>query len=120
MKPVYTQVLSREERENAINLGMVTKAASVSAQVKEASVSSILGSVADLGTKGIVVGSLVTGIPLGIMAHIMHSKVKQVRQKEKDVDKQIGFYQDATDSMERTLADTLNAKSTLGNPYKYV
>jgi hypothetical protein len=117
MKPVYTQVLSREERSQAINVGMITKTASVA---KNASISSILGSVADLGTKGVVVGSLVTGIPLGIMAHIMHNKVKQVRQKEKDMDAQIDYYNNASGSIERTLADELGSKSTLNNPYKYV
>jgi hypothetical protein len=118
MKPLYTQILSREERAQAINTGMVTKTASVA--TKEASIGSILGSLADLGTKGIVVGSLVTGIPLGIMAHIMHNKVKQVRQKEKDMDAQIDYYNQAAGSIESTLADEMKAKETLDNPYKYV
>jgi hypothetical protein len=120
MKPLYTQVLSREERAQAINVGMITKSAAVSGQIKEASIASILGSLADLGTKGVVVGSLVTGIPLGIMAHIMHNKVKQVRQKEKDMDAQIDYYDQAAGSIERTLADEMGAKENLGNPYKYV
>lgn len=118
MKPVYTQIMSPIERAENIRVGMVTKAASVSS--KQASIGSVLGSIADLGTKGIIVGSLVTGIPLGIMAHIVHSKVKQVRQQEKDLDKQINYYQDATGSIENTLADELKAKETLNNPYKYV
>jgi hypothetical protein len=116
-QPLYTQILSKEERAQAINTGMVTKTASVA---KEASIGSILGSLADLGTKGIVVGSLVTGIPLGIMAHIMHNKVKQVRQKEKDMDAQIDYYNQASGSIERTLADEMKATETLDNPYKYV
>ena len=120
MKPVYTQIMHPEERGQAIRAGMTTKAASVAAYDKEASVSSVLGSIADLGTKGIVVGSLVTGIPMGILAHMVHSKVKQVRQQEKDLDQQIGYYRDAASSMERTLADEMAAKSTLNNPYKYV
>lgn len=118
MKPVYTQIMNPEERAKNIRVGMITKAASVSS--KEASIGSILGSVADLGTKGIIVGSLVTGIPLGIMSHIIHSKVKQVRQQEKDLDKQIGYYRDATGSIENTLAEEMKLTKNLNNPYKYV
>jgi len=118
MKPVYTQLMSPEDRARNIRIGMVTKAASVAS--KQASVGSILGSVADLGTKGIIVGSLVTGIPLGIMSHIVHSKVKKIRQQEKDLDKQIGYYRDAADSIENTLAEELKSTKNLNNPYKYV
>ena len=98
-KTLYTEILKPEERLHIIKSGAVLKCASVN---KEAD--GILNTIADAGTKGIVVGSLITGIPLGIMAHMVAQKVKKKRKKEDEVDKQIDFYRNGAEEIERGLA----------------
>jgi two-component SAPR family response regulator len=95
---LYTSVLSKDARLEAINTGMAIKAASMGKRAQ------VLNEIADIGTKGLITASLVTGIPLGIMTHYVAKRVKRKRQKEHEMDEKIKYYQTAADEIERGLA----------------
>jgi len=105
-KATFINMLTKEERAQCIQAGMALKMAEWGAVPpsldKEAT--NPLTSAFDLGTKGIVLGSVITGIPLGIMAHMVHRKTQEVRQKEKELQSKINYYTQATGNIESGLA----------------
>jgi hypothetical protein len=111
-RPPYTRILSRDERAAAVRTGMLLKAASHGGRpadldhlLKQGD-DNFLESGFDIGTKAIIYGSLLTGIPIGIMAHMIHSKTKQVRGKEREMQSRIDFYNQAAQDIETGLAQT--------------
>jgi hypothetical protein len=64
----------------------------------------VFGDYLDSATKAVVIGSLVTGIPLGIMAHMIAKKTKDVKGREKQLMAETQHYNEATRSLEEGLA----------------
>jgi hypothetical protein len=94
----YMHMLSAEERAEMMRVGIILKQASMGKDAQS------LSGLADMGTKGILLGSAVTGIPLGIMAHLIHKKVRSVRDKEKELAVKTQYYQNAARNLEQGLA----------------
>ena len=107
-RPTYIGMLTQQERLECIQAGMTLKMAEWGAVppgvAKQAGITDPLSSALDFGTKTIIVGSVVTGIPLGIMAHMVHRKTQEVRQKEKELQSKINYYSQATGNIESGLA----------------
>lgn len=106
-KPLYTQLLSKEERADCLLTGMMLKGASVGAsfdQVKQAGLGSAIAGTADFGTKAVIATSLLTGIPAGIVAHLLHKRIKKQDIKEQELLNKDEYYRDAADLIEDELA----------------
>jgi hypothetical protein len=112
-KASYTELLTQDERAEAVKYGMFLKAAAIApvdqcdSLIKQA----LVGEGLDFSAKAIVIGSLATGIPMGIMAHLLHNKVKQTGRKENELAQQIDYYRNAGADLESGLA---SAGATLG------
>ncbi len=105
--PPYTQVISAEERGAAIRTGMILKMAEIGidpARMDEMAKTAVVGEGLDLGAKAIVIGSLATGIPVGIMAHMMHTKIKETKRKERELQSKIDYYSTAGQELESGLS----------------
>lgn len=59
-----------------------------------------LGKGLDMSAKTILYGSLITGIPLGIMAHMVSKKVSTVKAKQRELDEKIRYYHGAAEGLE--------------------
>lgn len=97
-RPLYTQLLSPAERADCIATGMILKQAS--GMEKTAG----LAELADTGTKTVLALSLLTGIPLGVAAHLVHKGVRKGNLKEREKLDKIDYYRDATKVIEDELA----------------
>ena len=62
------------------------------------------GGTLDAGAKSVVIGSLLTGVPVGIMAHMISKKVNDVKRKERELKQKIDYYRQATEGLETGLA----------------
>ena len=101
--PLYTRLLSMEERADCIMTGVMLKSAAEGIpadMVKKANLSGL----ADTGTKTVIALSLLTGIPIGIASHLLHNSVRKQRLAEREKLDRIDFYGDAADSVEDALA----------------
>ena len=58
----------------------------------------------DTTLKMILVSSLLTGVPIGIAAHHFNRKIKEDREKERELKSRIEFYNDAAGDLESGLA----------------
>jgi len=97
-RPLYTQLLSPAERADCIATGMMLKQAS--GLEKTAGLSEL----ADTGTKTVLALSLLTGIPVGVAAHLIHKSVRKGNLKEREKLDKIDYYKDATRVLEDELA----------------
>ena len=97
-KPIVGDLLSRDEVESCITTGAAIDAFGFG---KEAQ---LIPQLVDASVKTLLYGSLITGVPLGIMAHVLHRKVRDKRLKERELDKQIQYYRDAATGIEHGLA----------------
>ena len=113
MNERYTKMLSPAEHSAAFNSGMsiVLASARLSGDaelVKDAQgVGDALrnaGMVGDMGTRLLVAASLMTGIPVGIVAHVVAKRIGEERAKEKSLQDEIGYYTGATSGLEREMA----------------
>jgi hypothetical protein len=104
-KAYYTQLLSKEQREECIRNGLLLKLAEygVTGETLEKE-AGLVGDWFDTGAKGIILGSVITGIPLGIMAHMVHRKTREVRNREKELQSKINYYNQAAQDLETGLA----------------
>ena len=87
--PAYIRVLDRGSRRTALSVGMAIKSASMT---KDAT---IIDEATDLGTKGLLTFSLVTGIPIGIAAHMISAKMKARSRRERETQAKIDYYRNA-------------------------
>ena len=95
-KAAYTQLLTPEERVAGIRAGSTLIA-------KQADFGGISEAPANIA-KAIAATALLTGIPMGIAAHLVGRHVTSTRLKEKELQERIGYFRDATQNMERGRA----------------
>jgi hypothetical protein len=95
--------LTPEERMQLLHSGALLKCAD-SGMDKQAIFDSV-GSIFDAGTKAVVVASAVTGIPIGIMAHLMGKATRGKRMQEQELQHKTQFYRNAGQQFERNLAN---------------
>jgi len=107
MKPLYTQLLSREERAAGMRMGAVMKFAEhgirvdeIDGVMKSAAVNISPGGAA----KAVAAIALLTGIPLGVAAHAIGKRLTEQRTQEEELKHKIDFYQEATRGLETGLA----------------
>lgn len=104
----YISNMSTQERAAYMRAGALLKAAhlQIPPENADSAIKSAfsLGDTLDATAKTIVVGSLLTGIPVGIMAHMMSKKIGDVKRKERELTQQIGYYRDAAQALESGLA----------------
>jgi len=97
--PLYTKLLSQAERADCMVTGMMLKGAEAGL-TKEAALSDI----GDFSTKAVIAASLLTGIPAGIVAHLLAKKARKQTLKEKSLIEQNEYYRDAADLIEDEMA----------------
>lgn len=98
MRAAYTQYLSPEERAVGLRAGAALT-------VKRADFPDIMGGAQSIA-KTIATTALLTGIPLGVAAHLIGRHVTAERLKERELKKKIQYYRDSTSGLERGLANT--------------
>ena len=97
----YANWLSPDERLAAIRQGYLVKCAE--SGVTKAAVS-VLGTL-DSATKAVLVGSVLTGIPMGVMAYAINRRLSRKRQQERELQERIEFYNEAAHDLESGLAE---------------
>lgn len=109
MHTMFRQLLSPEERVACWKLGMHTKFADagvpvsrIDETIKLAAPTTPLFSVGG-AAKAIMAMSLLTGIPLGIAAHVVGQRISATRNKEQELNAQVGYYRNATKQLEGGL-----------------
>ena len=98
MIPEYCRILTSEERASALKCGMLMKAAEhgeTNGFMKKA--------ILDVLTSNIIRLSVLTGIPLGVAASLVHKKVKEENLKEKELETTAKYYRDAARGLEEGL-----------------
>lgn len=98
MAAITTELLGRQDAAGLAKFGMALESAEFGKTAQA------LGSIADAGLNGLVMGSLITGIPVGILAHVVHRKIKQRKLKEQELDEQLEYYRNAANGLEAGLA----------------
>lgn len=105
------QYLTPAERAEAMKFGAHQKFAS--AGVPFSQINGIVKKAVDLPSpsgvaKSVIALSVITGIPVGIAAHIIGNRVTAERGRERELTTQAGYYRNATSQLRRGLqaADT--------------
>ena len=96
--PITASLLSQDELKTAAMTGAAIDAIGFGKSAQA------LGALLDAGAKGILYGSVLTGIPVGIMAHMVSRKIQEKRLKERELDKKIEYYRNAAGGIEHGLA----------------
>jgi hypothetical protein len=97
MTAPYIAATDRSERAAAVSVGMAFFGAG---SVKSAG---LVDETMDVGTKTLLIGSLVGGIPVGIAAHLIAAKIKARERKERELQAKIDYYRNAGRSIEQGL-----------------
>lgn len=95
-KAAYTRLLTPAERAAGIRAGAALFA-------KEAAGIDFSEAPSNIA-KAIAATALLTGIPIGVAAHLVGRHVSSDRLKERELKARIGYFRDATMGMERGLA----------------
>jgi len=107
-KAPYISNMSAEERGACMRAGAIMKMAHLRINPKQSDAmikkALGLGGAMDATAKTVVVGALLTGIPVGIMAHMVSKKVNDVKRKERELGQKIDYYRQATQGLESGLA----------------
>lgn len=98
MRAAYTQYLTVEERAAGLRAG-------ASLVVKRAAFPSVTEGATQVA-KVIATTALLTGIPLGVAAHLIGRHVNSDRLKEREIKERIRFFREATSGMERGLSES--------------
>jgi hypothetical protein len=109
-------LLNPAERAAWMRAGMLLKAAqlglpaeTIAPLAKQADLKDLTAMVSqpiDIGAKTILYGSLITGIPVGIMAHMISKKMNTVKAKQRILDEKIRYYQGAAEGLETGMAQS--------------
>lgn len=103
-----SSILSPAERMEMMRCGALMKSAHMGATTTELEKQAVLegfGSMFDAGTKAVLVGAAVTGIPAGIMAHMLGKATRRVKLKEQAMSAEAKYYRGATSAMEQGMAN---------------
>ena len=107
-KAPYISNMSARDRGALVRAGAILKLAHLQLPPQEAGElikqSVTFGGALDATAKTVVVGALLTGIPVGIMAHMVAKKVNDVKRKERELGQKIDYYRQATQGLESGLA----------------
>lgn len=110
MATMFRELLSPGERAAAWRLGAYSKFAEagvrpsqVDNHIKQAAGAGTLASPAGMA-KAIATLALLTGVPLGVAAHIVGQRVTATRAKEEDMMTQTKYYRNAAGQLEQGLA----------------
>jgi len=110
MKPEYTRLLSPKERVSAMKLGAMLEFAdkgigpsSIDGFVKQAVIPAF-GGFLEGTAKAIVVTALLTGVPLGVAAHLIGNQVSSNRRQEREKLDRIRYYRNVGSQLEQGLA----------------
>lgn len=108
--------LSPEEKAAWMRAGMLLKAAqlglpaaTIAPLAKQAALADLTGLVTkplDVSAKTILYGSLITGIPVGIMAHMIAKKMTTVKAKQRELEEKIRYYHGAAEGLESGMAQS--------------
>lgn len=104
----YINSMSKETRAELVRAGVLLKMAHL--QIPPEHADTVIkqavnfGSAVDATAKTVVVGALLTGIPVGIMAHMIGKKVKEVKIKERELSQKIDYYREAAQGLESGMA----------------
>ena len=108
MKAGYITKLTREERAGCMKLGAVmafAQAGILPSQIDGLSKTAGVNDYLNTLGKAILTVSLVGGIPLGVAAHIVHRRINQQSEKEKEMQEQLKYYRAATGSLGQGLGE---------------
>jgi hypothetical protein len=107
-KAPYINSMTPQERASCMRAGAILKLAHLQIPPEHAGTAIksafSLGGALDATAKTVVVGALLTGIPVGIMAHMVSKKVGDVKRKERELSQKIDYYRDAAQGLESGLA----------------
>ena len=112
MATQYREVLEPQERLAAFRLGAYLKFASmgvrpseIDAFVKQAGVGATSTLLSPPGlAKMVATVAILTGVPLGVAAHVIGKRITGSRGREKELRSQIGYYRNAAQQLETGLA----------------
>jgi hypothetical protein len=103
--------LSPAEKAAWLRAGMLLKAAQLGLPAellaplaKQAGLADTISKPIDYSAKAILYGSLITGIPVGIMAHMISKKMSTVKAKQRELEEKIKYYHGATEGLETGMA----------------
>ena len=108
--PPYCQVLTAAQRATHYKFAHVC--AAIEAGVRPATINESLTkeaeggseSVVDTGWKLAVIGSLLTGVPLGAMAHVMGQRSHKRSLQQQEMEARTKFFRNASQGLESGLA----------------
>jgi hypothetical protein len=113
MPAQFRDVLSPQERLAAWRLGAYMKFASIGVQPsridaymqKHAAGATTSAFLSPVGmAKTIATVAILTGVPLGVAAHIVGNRIKNSRGREAELQAQTGYYRNAAQQLENSLA----------------
>ena len=102
MQPPYQKILKPEEFETCVKSGAALTFIKNGQGVGDAL--GAVGTLGDFSTRALLAASLVTGIPVGIMMHVVGKKIGQKRAKERDMENEIKYYRQASGGLEQEMA----------------
>ena len=103
--PGYTKVLTPDERMSCMRFGALLKCAEYGLQADEVSalVKSATISLTDTA-KGIAAMAVLSGIPVGVIAHIAGQHITGQRAQERELEEKVKYYRNATQGLNAGLA----------------
>ena len=113
MIPPYQKLLSPEEHEACIKQGMILTAVSAAqigpemkkvAQMTVGNTLASVGTVGDYSTRMLMTLSVVTGVPIGILAHVVGKKLGERRAEERGMEDEAKYYHNAAKGLETEMA----------------
>ena len=112
INPPYLSLISRDERRDCMQFGLVLKQAEDGRQPglrlqeldldgfeKQAQIVDSLNSLIDTGASGVALASLILGLPLGVTAHMISRGSNMSDAREASLRRQAQAYQKATDNL---------------------
>ena len=105
MKPEYINILTRDERAASIRMGMLIKMSQHGINPKTVKAADFgMTEPLEFGTKLVLGGALLGGVPLGILAHVIGKQVSKARMKENELKERIRYFDTATGALNQGLS----------------
>jgi len=89
-----------EERSTALKRGILMKLASLDKQAQFKPVATALDTI-----KGVLLISILTGLPIGVAAHHVGKRINPNRSTERDLNEQIKLYKDISHGISNNTED---------------